>query len=56
MSDFVFYSSPEERDEWVSVLEKTIKEHNRKQLSFSPKFEPQNQEAKPLEIGKQVNI
>ncbi|XP_065206805.1 FYVE, RhoGEF and PH domain-containing protein 6-like [Planococcus citri] len=32
--------SAQEREDWVSVIEKTIQEHHKKQLSFCPTYDP----------------
>jgi len=49
--------SAAELKEWVNTLEKAIREHTNKQLSFlNMKFVSKNIGCEPLQLGYEVNI
>lgn len=51
------YRSAVELKEWVNVLEKAIREHTNKQLSFlNMKFVSKNIGCEPLQLGYEVFI
>lgn len=51
------YRSATELKEWVNTLEKAIREHTNKQLSFlNMKFVSKNIGCEPLQLGYEVNV